>query len=487
MLAAGRRPVLHRPGPPPPAGAAVTARRPRDRRRPPAAGPASGRSRALACGSSPSRWPRWSSSCCCRGQPRPRRLPDRASPTCCDAGRRAATRRSGSSSSSCGCRGSLVGAAGRAGPRRLRRAHPDLRPQPAGQPGHPRRHRGRRGRRGRRDRARRRRRRRARRARRARSRRCAGGAARRRCWSSSWPGAQGIDGYRLVLVGIGARSAMLPARARLPAHPRRHQRRRAANVWLTGSLNGRALGPRRAAGASRCACCCPLALAARPRARRAAVRRRHRPRPRRRLQLAQAAVVLVAVALAAFAVAAAGPIEFVALVVPQIAVRLTGGSRPPLLAAGLLGAAAGGRQRPGGPHRAARRAAGRRRHRRRRRPVPALAPRPRKAANDPVTAADRSTSRRTGPAGRRRVRLGLRRPGRRRRPGPGAHRRVVHRDRRPQRLRQVHPAARAWAGCCAPQRGPGAARRPRDRPARRPARSPRCSACCRSRRSRPRG
>ena len=42
--------------------------------------------------------------------------------------------------------------------------------------------------------------------------------------------------------------------------------------------------------------------------------------------------------LAAFAVAAAGPIQFVALVVPQIAVRLAGGSRPPLVASALLGA-----------------------------------------------------------------------------------------------------------------------------------------------------
>ena len=40
----------------------------------------------------------------------------------------------------------------------------------------------------------------------------------------------------------------------------------------------------------------------------------------------------------AAAVAAAGPIPFVALVVPQIAVRLAGGSRPPLLASALLGA-----------------------------------------------------------------------------------------------------------------------------------------------------
>ena len=57
-----------------------------------------------------------------------------------------------------------------------------------------------------------------------------------------------------------------------------------------------------------------------------------------RVPLAQGAVVVVAVGLAAFAVSAAGPIQFVALVVPQVAVRLTGGSRPPLVASGLLGA-----------------------------------------------------------------------------------------------------------------------------------------------------
>src|SRR3712207_7687155 len=56
-----------------------------------------------------------------------------------------------------------------------------------------------------------------------------------------------------------------------------------------------------------------------------------------RLAPTQTAVVLLAVGLVAFAVSAAGPITFVALVVPQIAVRLAGGSRPPLLASGLLG------------------------------------------------------------------------------------------------------------------------------------------------------
>ncbi len=41
--------------------------------------------------------------------------------------------------------------------------------------------------------------------------------------------------------------------------------------------------------------------------------------------------------LAAVAVSAVGPLEFVAFVVPQIALRLTGGSRPPLLASMVMG------------------------------------------------------------------------------------------------------------------------------------------------------
>ena len=46
----------------------------------------------------------------------------------------------------------------------------------------------------------------------------------------------------------------------------------------------------------------------------------------------------IAVGLAAFAVSAAGPIEFVAFVVPQIALRIAGGSRPPVLASAIYGA-----------------------------------------------------------------------------------------------------------------------------------------------------
>jgi iron complex transport system permease protein len=146
----------------------------------------------------------------------------------------------------------------------------------------------------------------------------------------------GIDGYRLVLVGIGL-SAM--AQAIVSYLLTRSEIRDAAiaNVWITGSLNGRgwdqALPLALALGVL-----LPAALAL---SRVLGVLQFGDETARAlgvRVPLAQGVTVVVAVGLAAFAVSAAGPIQFVALVVPQIAVRLTGGSRPPLLASGLLGA-----------------------------------------------------------------------------------------------------------------------------------------------------
>ena len=146
----------------------------------------------------------------------------------------------------------------------------------------------------------------------------------------------GIDGYRLVLVGIGL-SAMAQAVVQYLLTRSDIQDAAVANVWITGSLNGRGWDQ-----------ALPLALAllvllpaAVALSRVLGVLQFGDETARAlgvRVPLAQAVTVLVAVGLAAFAVSAAGPIQFVALVVPQIAVRLTGGSRPPLIAAGLLGA-----------------------------------------------------------------------------------------------------------------------------------------------------
>ena len=57
-----------------------------------------------------------------------------------------------------------------------------------------------------------------------------------------------------------------------------------------------------------------------------------------RLQLTQLMTLVAAVGLVAVSVSAVGPLEFVAFVVPQIALRLTAGSRPPMLASMVLGA-----------------------------------------------------------------------------------------------------------------------------------------------------
>jgi iron complex transport system permease protein len=146
----------------------------------------------------------------------------------------------------------------------------------------------------------------------------------------------GVDGYRLVLVGIGL-SAMAQAVVSYLLTRSAIWDAAAANVWITGSLSGRGWDQARPLALA-LVVLVPLALAM---SRVLGVLQFGDETARSlgvRVPLAQGAVVVVAVSLAAFAVSAAGPIQFVALVVPQIAVRLTGGSRPPLIASGLLGA-----------------------------------------------------------------------------------------------------------------------------------------------------
>jgi iron complex transport system permease protein len=146
----------------------------------------------------------------------------------------------------------------------------------------------------------------------------------------------GIDGYRLVLVGIALWSAATALVDWLLTRAEIYDAA-AAYVWITGSLNARTWDHVLPLAVA-LAVLVPLALAA---SRVLGVLQFGEDTARGlgvRLQAAQAAVVLVAIVCVAFAVSAAGPITFVALVVPQIALRLAGGSRPPLLASGLLGA-----------------------------------------------------------------------------------------------------------------------------------------------------
>lgn len=146
----------------------------------------------------------------------------------------------------------------------------------------------------------------------------------------------GVDGHRLVLVGIGvgalcaAITSWLLVRADIVEAAR-------ASVWLTGSLNGRGwehVTPMAVtlvvAGAALLVAGDTLGLLAfgEDTTRALGVR----------VQAGRGVVVVLAVLLTSVATAAAGPVAFVALVAPQIAVRLVGAATPPLATSGLTGA-----------------------------------------------------------------------------------------------------------------------------------------------------
>jgi iron complex transport system permease protein len=147
---------------------------------------------------------------------------------------------------------------------------------------------------------------------------------------------RGIDGQRLVLIGIGLGAAMTAGISWLLVHAQ-IQDAASAQVWLNGSLTSRGWDQ-----------AMPLALtllllvpAALLLVRTLNTLQLGDDSARGlgvRLQSTQLTVLVTAVGLAAVSVSAVGPLEFVAFVVPQVALRLTGGSRPPVLASMVLGA-----------------------------------------------------------------------------------------------------------------------------------------------------
>ena len=146
----------------------------------------------------------------------------------------------------------------------------------------------------------------------------------------------GASGYRLILIGIGV-SFMLIAVTDYLLTRSTLEEAQAANVWLTGSLNGRGWEHVRPIAAALVVLGPIVWLLG---------------RELRMLELgdetaralgvgverSRLALVFVAVALTAVATASAGPIVFVALAGPQIARRLTHASGPNVAAAALTGA-----------------------------------------------------------------------------------------------------------------------------------------------------
>lgn len=146
----------------------------------------------------------------------------------------------------------------------------------------------------------------------------------------------GFSGPRLVLVGIGLGAAASASTSYLLVRAEITDAQRAV-LWLTGSLNGRGWAEVR-----------PLVVAVVVLTLLAAVLSRSLITLRlgddlarslgTRVALARAGLVLVAVGLAAAATAAAGPIVFVALVSPQIALRLARTPGPPPVTSAAVGA-----------------------------------------------------------------------------------------------------------------------------------------------------
>ncbi|MZF86625.1 iron chelate uptake ABC transporter family permease subunit [Streptomyces sp. SID5643] len=147
---------------------------------------------------------------------------------------------------------------------------------------------------------------------------------------------RGIDGFRLILIGISV-SAVMEAITTWLLVTADIRDVAQAQAWLVGSLDDRSWGEVQVALWGTLALLVVVAavafqfkpmhfgdeVAAGLGVRYAAVR---------------AVLLLCAVLLAGVAVSAAGPVPFVALVAPQVAMRLARCPTPPMLASGLVGA-----------------------------------------------------------------------------------------------------------------------------------------------------
>lgn len=154
-------------------------------------------------------------------------------------------------------------------------------------------------------------------------------------YALSWRG--GVQGYRLVLVGIGGSAILAAVNSYLLVKADFVDVARAV-IWISGSLDGRdwaQVWPLLGA----CAVLMPVLLA---QARALRITEMGDDAARAlgvRVERVRLVTVLAAVLLTAAATAAAGPIAFVALTAPQLARRLTRTPGVSLLPSALMGAA----------------------------------------------------------------------------------------------------------------------------------------------------
>ncbi|ACV79472.1 FecCD family ABC transporter permease [Nakamurella multipartita] len=146
----------------------------------------------------------------------------------------------------------------------------------------------------------------------------------------------GVDSYRLILVGIGATAALTGVTSFLIARAQLTEASTAAQ-WLVGSLSGvswASVWPVLVA----VAVLTPIALTQSSTLSVSLLGDDVSTGLGVAVQRHRLVIVACAVLLTAAAVSAAGPIEFVAFVSPQIVRRLAGTARPPLLASAVVGA-----------------------------------------------------------------------------------------------------------------------------------------------------
>ncbi|MFG2995481.1 FecCD family ABC transporter permease [Streptomyces sp. NPDC048340] len=146
---------------------------------------------------------------------------------------------------------------------------------------------------------------------------------------------QGIQGYRLVLVGIGASAMLIAVIQYLLTKAQLFDATR-ATVWLTGSLAGRdwaQVWPLLAA----CAVLFPLILGQSRALRMMEMGDDAAYALGVRVERTRLLLMVAAILLTTAASAAAGPISFVALAAPQLARRLTRSPGAGLLTAALMG------------------------------------------------------------------------------------------------------------------------------------------------------
>lgn len=147
---------------------------------------------------------------------------------------------------------------------------------------------------------------------------------------------QGLDAFRFILVGLGISVALVSVTSWLLVIAN-VQQAGLALTWLRGSLNARGW-EHVLPIAIVLAVVLPIAIALAFRLDALDLGDDAARGLGERVDRSRVMLLGLAVVLAASATAAAGPIRFVALVVPQVSVRLTGGSRPPLLASAFAGA-----------------------------------------------------------------------------------------------------------------------------------------------------